>query len=176
MRLSLTVVAACAVAGCQLPYGGPGGVILGSRGTQPSESVDIRAVERELIDEVNEARAAQEAPGLAINAAMMRAAREHAVELSSRHELDHASTRAGRETFADRLELAGAPDWTLAGENLMSLPFTASDIADEAVRGWLQSPSHRTQMLEPTYTDTGVGVVRDDHGDWFIVQLFIRRR
>lgn len=176
MRLSSVVVAMCLLAGCQLPYGGGGGVIFGSRGGQPPAPADIREVERELIDEVNEARAAHDAPALAINAAMMRAAREHAAELSSRHVLDHESTRAGSETFSQRLELAGAPDWTLAGENLMSLPFTASDIADEAVRGWLQSPSHRTQMLEPTYTDTGVGVVRDDHGDWFIVQLFIRRR
>lgn len=175
MRLIAVIVVMCVSAGCQL-RGGPGGVIFGSRGVPPDAPVDIRQVEAELIDEVNDAREEHDAAALAINAAMMRAAREHAAELASRHELDHASTRPGRETFADRLGAAGAPEWTLAGENLISLPFVATDVADAAVRGWMESPSHRSEMLEPTYTDTGVGVVRDDHGDWFIVQLFIRRR
>jgi uncharacterized protein YkwD len=176
MRRIAVAVVLCVCAACQLPYGGAGGVIFGRRNVPPRTTVDIGALEDELLDEVNDARDEHDVPALAIHAGMMRAARDHAAELASRHVLDHTSVQAGRETLAKRLAAAGAPNWTLAGENLIQLPFTSTDVAAEAIRGWLDSPSHRQQMLETSYTDTGIGVVRDAHGDWFIVQLFIRRR
>ncbi len=174
---SVCVPAFLVLGACQLPLGRAGPVVLPeSVPPSTSTSADIAALEQATIDAVNRTRARQDARALRRNDAMMQAAREHARELANRHELDHASKQQGRETFAQRLAAAGAPNWTLAGENLIQLPFTSRDIADEAVAGWLGSASHRAQMLEPSYTDTGVGIVRDDHGDWFIVQLFIRRR
>jgi len=134
------------------------------------------ALERDVIAVVNHARPSSAARSLEANTAMTRAARGHAEELALRGLLDHASETPGRETFARRLAAEGAPAWTLAGENLIQLPHTTLDVADAAVTGWLGSASHRSQMLEPDYTHTGVGIARDQRGNWYVVQLFIRRR
>ncbi|MGH7444016.1 MAG: CAP domain-containing protein, partial [Longimicrobiales bacterium] len=178
VRKGVPLACLLVVAGCQLPLGRSSGPIaMPDPRVPPADTdVDIHALERELFHAVNGARGDEGARALDANSAMARAAREHALELAARHELDHRSIQAGRETFADRLALAGAPAWTLAGENLIQLPFVTRDVPGEAVRGWLGSASHRMQMLEPSYTDTGVGIARDAHGDWFIVQLFVRRR
>lgn len=164
------------LAGCQMPVIGRERVVLPPPAPPASSAAELAALERETIDVVNRVRASSGAGALAANDAMVRAAREHAQELARRGVLDHASPTPGRETFAKRLAAAGAPAWTLAGENLIQLPYVAADVADEAVTGWLGSPSHRAQMIEPTYTDTGVGIARNASGNWYIVQLFIRRR
>ena len=165
------------LAACQLPLGRPGTVVLPNPPGSPIDNdIDPAALETDLIAHVNAARIEQGARELRPLDPMTRAARDHARELASRHELDHTSTRPGHGTFAQRLAQAGAPAWTLAGENLIMLPYNTVDVSERAVLGWLGSPSHREQMLESTYTDTGVGVGRDEHGNWYIVQLFIRRR
>lgn len=134
------------------------------------------ALERDVIDVVNHARSSSAARSLEVNPAVTRAARGHAEELARRGLLDHASETPGRETFARRLAAEGAPAWTLAGENLIQLPYTVLDVADDAVTGWLGSASHRSQMLESEYTHTGVGIARDQRGNWYVVQVFIRQR
>ena len=164
------------LAACQMPFNRTVQLPVPRSEPQPISSSERAALEREVIDVVNGARASSNARALERNDAMMRAARDHAEELARRGELDHASSTPGRETFAKRLAAAGAPAWTLAGENLIELPYVAIDVAEEAVTGWLGSPSHRSQMLEASYTDTGVGIARDASGNWYVVQLFIRRR
>ncbi len=164
------------LAACQMPFNRTVQLPAPRPDPEPLSSAQRTALEREVIDVVNGTRASSGAPGLEAHDAMMRAAREHADELARRGVLDHESTEPGRTTFAQRLAAAGAPAWTLAGENLIQLPYVAIDVADEAVTGWLGSASHRAQMLEPSYTDTGVGIARDASGNWHVVQLFIRRR
>ncbi len=161
---------------CQMPFNRTVSLPEPRSNPEPISAAERAALEREVIDVVNGTRSSSNARALERNDAMMRAAREHAEELARRGELDHASNTPGRETFAKRLAAADAPAWTLAGENLIELPYVAIDVPEEAVTGWLGSPSHRSQMLEASYTDTGVGVARDASGNWYVVQLFIRRR
>lgn len=161
---------------CQLPIRRTGEVPMPRPEPEPVSSSEIAAIERDVIRVVNGVRDSYDARPLQSNDAMTRAARGHARELAQRGVLDHASSTPGRETFAKRLGAEGAPAFTLAGENLIQLPYIARDVADEAVKSWLGSPSHRAQLLEPTFTDTGVGIARANNGDWYIVQLFIRRR
>lgn len=172
----MLVVAASA---CQLPLGRSGtpGTTVGQAPDRPPiERADLVATERAVLDAVNRTRTEHGMPAMRPNRAMTEAARGHAQELSVRGELDHQSVQRGRETFAQRLALAGAPEWTLAGENLMVLPHPTADVAGDVVLGWLASASHRAEMLEPGYTDSGVGIARDARGDWYIVQLYVRRR
>jgi uncharacterized protein YkwD len=161
---------------CQMPFHRTVQLPAPETAAEPATPNDIAALEREVIDVVNRTRASGDAQRLQRNDAMMRAARAHAQELARRGVLDHASRTPGRETFARRLAAEGAPAWTLAGENLIQLPHVALDVPEEAVTGWLGSPSHRSQMLEPSYTDTGVGIAQDAAGNWYVVQLFIRQR
>lgn len=58
-----------------------------------------------------------------------------------------------------------------AGENL-ARGFTT---VDSAVKAWMASPSHRKNILNPSYRDTGITVVRADFGGekrFAIVNMF----
>jgi uncharacterized protein YkwD len=48
-------------------------------------------------------------------------------------------------------------------------------LASFALRGWLGSETHRTNLLDPQWTSTGVGVAEDGNGDIYITQLFTRK-
>jgi len=40
-----------------------------------------------------------------------------------------------------------------------------------ATQGWVASPDHRANLLEPAHTQVGVGASRDAHGRWYVSQL-----
>ena len=43
------------------------------------------------------------------------------------------------------------------GENLARGQLTA----EEVVKDWMESPGHRRNMLEPKFTELGIGIFRD---------------
>ena len=40
------------------------------------------------------------------------------------------------------------------------------------VRGWMTSPGHRANLLQPAYRLEGIGAVRDAGGRWWVAQVF----
>ncbi len=49
------------------------------------------------------------------------------------------------------------------------------DPAAEAVRGWIKSPGHLTN-LKGRYNLTGIGVAENSEGEVYLTQIFIRKR
>jgi uncharacterized protein YkwD len=135
----------------------------------------MAAVEREVIAEVNRTRESQGLRALHADAALNRAAREHSEELALRRTLDHTSTHPARRTMTMRIDAAGG-SWTRAAENLANMSGPASSVATQTVRLWLRSEGHRRNMLEPSYTQTGVGLAIDERGVWYITQLYVLPR
>jgi len=118
------------------------------------------------------ADAARAAAGLAPTAwdeGLARAARQHAAELAGRGLLDHGSPTPGRGTVADRMARAGSP-YTTHGENLAFVP-AEFDAVRSTVEGWLGSPPHRANLLEPTFDRVGFGTARDARGGVYVVQV-----
>jgi uncharacterized protein YkwD len=70
------------------------------------------------------------------------------------------------------------------GENLAKIPtqqyspgpyLTLQEVCEWAVSGWMDSPGHRANILEPRYYKTGVGVAFSNEGDFtylYITQIF----
>lgn len=56
----------------------------------------------------------------------------------------------------DRISGAGY-NWTTYGENIYKSPFTAV----EAVTGWMNSPGHRANILNPNFNEIGLGYSYD---------------
>ena len=50
--------------------------------------------------------------------------------------------------------------------------FHDDDIAEKAVQGWMSSPDHRKNIVNPRYTLEGIGVVEDSEGRMLITQNF----
>jgi len=71
---------------------------------------------------------------------------------------------------------------TIRGENVARMPtrqvipgpyLSLQEVCEWAVSGWMDSPGHRANILEPRFTKTGVGVSFSDGWDYlYITQIF----
>jgi uncharacterized protein YkwD len=170
-RIVLTVALFCGA--CTVPAGPP----LQSSAPVPAPTSDaaMAAVARDVVAEVNRTREASGLRALRADAALNRAARDHAEELAVRRTLDHTSTNPARRTMTMRIDAAGGA-WSRAAENLANVTGPASDVATRTVAMWLRSEGHRRNLLEPAYTHTGVGIAIDERGVWYITQLYVLPR
>lgn len=133
------------------------------------------AVQQRVLELVNQARARGRvcgaerfapAPALQISDALFRAARSHARDMARRNYLEHKS-RNGR-TPKDRVEAEGYR-LRLTGENIAFGPETAAEV----VAGWLGSPGHCANMMDPRFVDMGAAVAKGrKRGHFYWVQEF----
>ncbi len=80
-----------------------------------------------------------------------------------------AMANAGRIFHSPNLAVGVSPGWRLIGENVAVAPNVTS--AQRALEG---SPSHRENMLNPNFTQLGIGVVVKG-GRTYLVQVFVQR-
>ena len=52
--------------------------------------------------------------------------------------------------------------------------FTPERLSRNFIDGWMDSPTHRGNMLQPEITQIGVGVSRSKGGEYYAVQVFAR--
>ena len=72
-----------------------------------------------------------------------------------------------------RMAIIGAAiPFSQSGENLAYLS-GYSDPADSVVNKWLENEEHRIN-IEGGFSLSGVGVARNNRGDYFITQIFIK--
>lgn len=133
---------------------------------KPSSTVQIevdRAMERQTFELSNQLREAYERPVLEYDNELAILSREHSQEMIFRKQ----SSNEGEpiEAFSERLKAVGLPH-AKAGENIA---FNYVD-AIETVHGWLNSPKHRQVLLNPTYTDTGIGVYNKYYTQSFVAK------
>lgn len=128
------------------------------------------AIAIQVNEEATRTRRTEGLRAFTVNEKMNRAAQDYAIELANRGELDHMSKVRGREDAASRLDAAGVK-WTRVGENLAMFS-PRIGIAAASVNGWINSPGHRHNLLNPLYHMTGAGVARDIRGNYYIVQMY----
>ncbi|MCV0369485.1 CAP domain-containing protein [Filomicrobium sp.] len=137
---------------------------------------DVPAVEVQIIEMTNAYRAKNSLGAVHRNAALDKAARAYAEYLSRTNTFAHDAD--GRQPSA-RAEAAGYTYCQIAENLAMALDsrgFTTSALANQAVEGWIKSPSHRKNLLAPYVKEIGVAVTRvpDKHPKYVSVQLFGR--
>lgn len=120
-------------------------------------------IEYEILAQVNEARSrprrcgAQQfaaAPPLRYSATLADASQAHAMDMARRGYFDHDTPEGVKP--AQRLATTGYR-WTLTGENI-----ARGDMgADEAMAGWLRSPGHCANIMEPRFSEMGFGIAAD---------------
>lgn len=103
-----------------------------------------------LLNSTNQKRTAQGAKPLQLNKQLSAAAQAKANDMTARNYWSHISPD-GKEpwTFIDSAGYA----YQKAGENL-AYGFNSSA---ETVAGWMNSPSHRENLLDESYTEVGFG-------------------
>jgi len=103
-----------------------------------------------LIPIINQARSDSGLPPLVENPLLTAAAQQFAEFIALYGIFSH--TADGR-TLDARVEAAGYFSWRALGENLAEGYATS----EEAVAAWLASDGHRANILNPSFTETGVG-------------------
>jgi uncharacterized protein YkwD len=116
----------------------------GSTQAQPSTGEQLMAL-------ANEARRAQGAPPLQWDPALAAAALNHCKRMAAEGEISH---RYGDEpSLTDRAGQAGA-HFSLIEENVAVASYLAL-----IHQGWMQSPTHRTNLLNPQVDHVGIATV-----------------
>ncbi|CAN5596831.1 hypothetical protein BH10ACT2_BH10ACT2_00550 [soil metagenome] len=129
------------------PIAGPAPLAVASAGCPSTFS----SVASECTALTNAERSAVGAPALSINVQLNAAAQAHSQYQADNRLMTHDSANgAGPGT---RMTNAGY-SWRAWGENVA---FGQSD-CEAVIAAWMHSPGHRTNMLNPAYTNIGIGM------------------
>ncbi|MFE7033776.1 CAP domain-containing protein [Streptomyces sp. NPDC057621] len=119
----------------------------------------------EVLALTNAERAAAGLPPLADDPLLTRAAQAHSADMVARAFYSHTAPD-GSEPW-DRAAAAGSPRRTI-GENIACGQRSPAEV----VRGWMDSPGHRANILKPAFTHLGVGFAGGGSAGTYWTQLF----
>jgi uncharacterized protein YkwD len=129
----------------------------------------LSANEQKLLEWTNQVRAEHKLPPLESHPLLNRLAQEHSANMARQGKMSHV---LDGKTPAQRARAAGY-SYASIGENIaMSDGFLLKVITE----AWLKSKNHRENILATRYKEIGIGIVRNDEGDYYYTQVFGRRR
>jgi uncharacterized protein YkwD len=148
-------------------------------GAQAADTMVARessaTLRKRVVELVNEARSSgrrcgserfEAAPPLNPVRKLNEAAGDHARDMARRKYFDHSGSDGSQPR--DRVRRAGYSS-RLTGENIAYGP----ESAEEVVAGWLASPGHCANIMEPRFQDIGVGIATGKkRGQIYWVQNF----
>jgi uncharacterized protein YkwD len=111
------------------------------------------AFEEQTLELINLERQKRNLPPLLMNHLLVMAARVHSADMACRNYFNHYGID-GSSPF-DRMKATGY-QMSYAGENIYAGPGENNTPA-VAVRLWMNSSTHRNTILNPNYTEAGVG-------------------
>lgn len=195
-RTTLLLLLALSLASCARSQDVQRAAAFAPRSAQPTFTA------REIADAVHERvqllRARHDLPEVAWSDTLGAVARRHSADMAARDYFSHITPegltpteRAARMSYVCR-KTDGDMISTGVGENLFSTGLYSSvrtvteggettrtyawkrldEIAHDVVDGWMGSPGHRANLLEPRYNREGIGVVVTDGDRVLVTQLF----
>jgi uncharacterized protein YkwD len=149
----------------------------GTNKAQPSQSSNgvqyMSTIEADILTYTNQERQKIGLAPLTINATAAKYARSKSEEMIRLNYFDHKSPVNGYIT-----DIAQKNSWRYSyiGENIYTMNFTGQRIEDVAsgqkiVQSWMNSPGHRANILNKSYTQIGIGVTYEN-GKAMATQIF----
>jgi uncharacterized protein YkwD len=146
--------------------GGGGGGGVGSGTTSMSAAEEAWAAD--VLARVNDERARAGVPPVAWHVEAAEVAFQHCADMDARDFFAHVNPDG--DDPGERLSAAAVPWWTY-GENIA----WGHDDPAAVMAGWMDSPGHRDNILNPGVTHLGVGVRLQPGGPWW-TQVFLTPR
>lgn len=142
-------------------------------GPRPKSSTSTAyRVERATFDLMNAERTAKGLPLLKWNDQIADLARLHSLNMAEHKFFSHRGVDG--TMVDDRADMLGIGGWRAIGENIAYM--RGYDNPDQmAVEKWLNSTSHRRNMLSPTWRESAIGVAVTPDGTYYFTQVFILR-
>jgi uncharacterized protein YkwD len=126
--------------------------------------------EQALFDATNVRRVSQGLAPLRANGYLVGVARIRSQDMATNNYFAHTSPVTGDTAFS-LMDAYGVPyDW--AGENLAMNNYPAAECVGVADQALWDSPPHRENILNPHYTDMGIGLRVSPDGMYYFTILF----
>ncbi len=144
-------------------------------GRYPTET-DLVSIEKNILFFTNKERSARGLPAFRASPVLTYLAKRQTENMCAARTLAHESDRfpKGWKTFTDRLKYARL---RAGGENIAyrTLREQPGKWAKEVVKGWMKSPKHRKNILNPRWLYLGVGVQMCPNSIAYATQFFASR-
>ena len=159
----LLTAAACA----GIPGTAGGGATTGGTTRTGSTTPSSGTVATDIVRYTNAARSRNGLPALTANAKLMEAARLHAQQMAQYQRAEHNISGAKYPNLLARIEAVGY-DYANVAENVA---WNQRD-AQSVVNSWMNSSSHRTNILDRTLKEIGAAMARSSIGEPYWIQVF----
>lgn len=143
----------------------PAMIIPGQKISIPN--IDVKTMENQVIKLVNQARVNAGLQPFTANWELSRVARYKSQDMANKGYFNHTSPTYGSPfTMMQNFGIK----FTAAGENIAMGQRTAQDV----MNSWMNSPGHRSNILNPSFNQIGVGLAKNSNGTCYWTQQFIR--
>ncbi len=132
--------------------------------------ISPEAAEQALVDLTNADRQAAGLAPLTLDPETLAIARDRARTQLGPQNLTHYDP-SGQLIFVDRLRDSQVP-FKLAGENLARAAVDDTAVTTRVERALMQSPTHRKNILEPTFKRLAIGAAVDANGQIAFAELY----
>lgn len=133
----------------------------------PAISTILSTEEEEFLESINEIRIKNNLPELIIDDAIQNVARLKAQDLIENNYFSHTSPKYG--TLFEMLS-SSSITYKTASENI-----AGNSSISGAINSWMNSESHKSNILSNTFNYTGVAVVHSNTYGKILVQIFVGR-
>ncbi|HUO50169.1 MAG TPA: CAP domain-containing protein [Candidatus Paceibacterota bacterium] len=126
--------------------------------SQTTSNDFVSQVEQDVFTETNTERRQNGLSALSWNDTLASVARAHSADMLANNYFNHNDLSGCSPSC--RVTNAGYV-WQAMGENIYMMSgynLDAQGTADKIVQGWMNSPEHRANILNTSYTQTGVGI------------------
>lgn len=137
----------------------------------PRRIREIEALEQQCLDEVNRVRRRNGLQRLVLLEELLPVAREYSRRMAEQNFFSHNDPE-GR-SVRERVEEAEIK-WRMVGENLAYSNGYVNPVA-ASLHGWMGSPGHRANILEPNFSLTAIGVWIREDGTVYFTEIFLKQ-
>jgi uncharacterized protein YkwD len=131
-------------------------------------NVDYPLLNAAIFFRTNEERLAHSKKEFIHSPNLEQAAFEHSKDMVNYNFFSHSSPVAGKKSMRDRLKAVGVQSSSIA-ENICYLSKanpTYWELANELLTTWMESPGHKSNILDPTYKFIGCGAYQFIDPEW----------
>lgn len=141
-------------------------------GVKASVVVNAGALSRVAFDLINQKRAEHGAAPVAWSEDLARVAGVHSQNMAELNFFGHRGL--DNKLVSDRADDQRLGRWRAIGENI-AYNRGYSDPAARTVQLWLDSPSHRRNMLDPSWKESAIAVAVAEDGSYYFTQVFLKK-
>ena len=130
-------------------------------------------LEKKVFDLINEQRAENGLSELDWSDEVAEIARLHSENMANFSFFSH--TDLDGLMVNDRADLLGIKKWRAIGENI-AFNHGYKNPAESAVQRWMQSPTHRENLLNNRWRESGIGIAVTEDGTYYFTEVFLLRK